>query len=60
MLQEMRHKRTFKAVRGVLDLLCHDESLIMRRRAGLTDFFVALDLEREIKSFFSSCRILGI
>jgi hypothetical protein len=58
-LREMRHKRTFKAVRGVLDLLCHDESLIMRRRAGLTDF-VALDLERKIKPFFSSCRILGI
>jgi hypothetical protein len=25
-LQEMRHKRTFEAVGGAFDLLCHDET----------------------------------
>jgi hypothetical protein len=41
-------QKDVQAVRGVLDLLCHDESLIMRRRAGLTDLFVALDSERKL------------
>ena len=41
-------QKDVQAVRGVLDLLCHDGSLIMRRRAGLTDLFVALDSERKL------------